>query len=230
MALRGKWVAGRLQIWDGAYSAIGGKGVDFGNVNSSAYLHGGGTSTYPLVYATAGNFMSYYVSGSAASGTYRGLYQRLYLTGGAGGEAVRAYCTVSSNTPADTVNGVHASLSFGASAGNVTGAGNAARCTFHVPNRAITGTCSAINAELYADGTSSDVTGNLSFIRATLGGNATGAAAVEDDCALLRIDGGTNASGNLVGGVGNEPTWTSNTYLIRCNLNGTVAYLVAVSV
>lgn len=105
------------------------------------------------------NFKSFYLESSAPSGTARGEYLRLKLTGGAGGEALRAFCTVEDDTPADTVNGVHSSLNFGSSAGNVTGLGNALRATLHIPNRALGGTTSAIQAEIFLDGTSSDASG-----------------------------------------------------------------------
>jgi hypothetical protein len=120
------------------------------------------------------------------------MYLRLYLTGGAGGEALRAFCTVSSNTPADTVNGAHISLSFGATIGNVTGLGTAVRATLHVPNRALTGNCAAIQAELYADGASSANGGVLSFVRFSLGGNATGITALTQhaSCVAFAFDAG----------------------------------------
>lgn len=190
-----------------------------------------GTSSANFSSATADiNFSQLYVTSSATSGTTRGNYTRLYLTGGAGGEAARLFTTVSSNTPADTVNGAHISLSFGASAGNVTGLGTAVRATAHVPNRSLGGTVGAVQAELYADGASSAVGGTLSLIRAVIDGEATGKAAVEDGAFLLDVSTGSNASGNVVGALnGNEPTWASHTGLIRVNLNGTTAYLVAVT-
>ncbi len=230
MALKAEWSSGRLHLYDGADSAIGGRGLDFGKTSSSAYLHGAGNSTTQLVHSTAGNFLSYYLSGSAASGTYRGIYMRLYLTGGAGGEAVRAFTTVSNNAPADTVNGAHISLNFGASAGNLSGLGTAARCTLHIPNRALTGTTAGVQSEYYADGDTSSLTGaSHSFLRAVLAGDATGLAAAEDTINLIEVAGGTNASGNLVSDAGNEPTWAAATYKIRCNMNGTTMYLVAVA-
>jgi hypothetical protein len=229
MALKGRWTAGRLQLYDGVYSAIGAHGIDFGTINSGAILHGGGTESYPLVYSTADKkFISYYLTSSATSGTSRGLYVRLNLTANAGGEAARLFTVNSSNTPADTVNGAHISLQFGASTGNVTGQSSAARMTLMVPDRTLNGTNAAAQLDLFADGTSSTGT-NLSFIRATLVGNGTGAAAIEDAAYFLNLDGGSNASGNIVGAQGNEPTWASHTFLIRCLINGAVLYLVAIS-
>lgn len=231
MALRSRWVSGRQQYYDGDYTAIGGRGIDYGNVNSGALLHGGGTSSSHITYSTGNkNFLSYYVENSSATGTNRGLYMRLYLSGGSGGEAGRFYTTVSNDAPTDTVNGAHISLNFGASAGNITGLGTAARCTFEVPNRSVTGTTAGVMSEFSAGGTSSANGGTMSFLRAVLSGNATGAAAVEDTVNLIEVAGGTNASGNVVGALnGNEPTWTGKTGLIRVNLNGTTAYLVAIT-
>jgi len=190
-----------------------------------------GTSSSNFSSATADiNFSQLYVTSSATSGTTRANYTRLYLTGGAGGEAIRAFTTVSNDTPADTVNGAHISLNFGASAGNVTDLGTAVRATLHVPNRSLTGTCAGLQAELYADGSSSAVGGTLSLLRLVVDGDSTGKAAIEDGAALLHVDCGSNASGNIVGALnGNEPTWASHTGLIRVNLNGTTAYLVCVT-
>lgn len=199
---------------------------------TTSLLMGAGTSSLPLTDSGVAdkNFMGWWVKSTASSGTTRGEYFRLYLTGGAGGEALRVFTTVSSDTPADTVNGSHTTLSFGATTGNVTGLATAGRFTLQVPNRALAGTTAAVKAELYAEGTSSSNSGTMSFIRATLGGNATGAAAIEDTAYLVTVTGGSNASGNVVGSLaGNEPTWASHTGLIRVNLNGTVAYLVAVT-
>jgi len=206
--------------------------LDLRNTVSAAEIMGCGTSSTKFDMSTTAdtNAFSFYLSSAATSGTTRGLYLRLYLTGGAGGEAARIYCSVSSNTPADTCNGAHISLSYGSSAGNCTRLATAARCTLHVPNRSLGGTCAAVQAELYADGASAAVGGVLSLIRAVVDGDSTGKATIEDGAYLFDISCGTNASGNMVGAAGNEPTWTTNkTYLIRCRVNGTVMSLVAVS-
>jgi len=195
-------------------------------------------STYEAREATSGYLalngadaigLHFRFSSSATGGTTRGMYLRQKNTGTAGGEALRSFMNCESDTPADTVNGAHISLSFGTTTGNVTGLGTASRHTLHVPSRSIGGTVAAIMPELWADGTASTVA-NGSFIRCTLGGNATGLALIEDAGYVLSIAGGTNATGNMVNAAGNEPTWTAKTHLIRCNLNGTVAYLVAIQV
>jgi hypothetical protein len=155
-------------------------------------LGSGKSTSYKSSSVANKNFISFYLGSAAVSGTSRGMYLRLYLTGGAGGEAARIYTTVSHDAPADTVNGAHISLSFGATAGNVTGLGTAVRATLHVPNRALTGNCAAVQAELYADGASSANGGVLSFVRFSLGGNATGITALtrHASCVAFAFDAG----------------------------------------
>lgn len=177
------------------------------------YTHGGlvagsGTSSSYKTSSTADkNFLSFYFGSSATSGTSRGMYLRLYLTAGAGGEALRAFTTVSNNTPADTVNGAHLSLSFGSTAGNVTGLGTAARCTLHVPNRSLGGTCAAIQAELYTDGSSSDVGGITSMLRCSVGGDSTGISTIQSKVYFAHFDAGcVDATDGLI-----DSNRTSNT-------------------
>ena len=166
---------------------------------SNALLMGIGNSTVQPESSKADkNWLSFFLKSTATSGTSRGMYLRLYLPSNAGGEALRAFTTVSSATPADTVNGAHISLSFGASAGNVTGEGQALRGTFHLGNRSMTGTLAAIKAELWADGTSSDVGGTLSFLRFSAGGNATGVAKIDTSGFFFHVDGLTANSGKLL--------------------------------
>lgn len=225
-----EWLAGHLAFTYGADTGIAtNAAVQLGRTTTSALLIGGGTSSSTLVCSTSDkNFFGYWLTSSATSGTSRGEYIRLYLTGGAGGEAIRAYTTNSSNTPADTVNGAHISLSHGASAGNVTGEAQAVRATYHVPHRNLTGTNAAVKGELWADGTNSNSTGTTSAFRATLGGDATGIGKLDDTAFLLVLDGNTIGSGNIVSDVGNEPTWASATHKVRVKLGGTTMYLVAV--
>jgi predicted RecA/RadA family phage recombinase len=194
-------------------------------------LAGAGTNADPATTAVADkSFVDLRLQTSATGGTARGIYCKLITTGTSGGEAVRAFLECNSNTPADTVNGAHISIQFGSAAGNVTGLATAARCTFMVPSRSLTGTNAAVMAELWADGASSADGGTMSFLRCCLGGNATGLAAIEDTVNLIEVAGGSNASGNVVGALnGNEPTWSSHTGLIRVKLNGTTAYLVAIT-
>jgi hypothetical protein len=189
MALRAQWTAGRLQFYDGVDTGIGGKGIDFGKTNSSALLHGAGTSSSKVTTSTAGaKFLSYYLANSAASGDNRGMYLRLYLTGGGGGEAARIFTSLSS--AAGTAHGAHISLNFSAGS-QITGLGVAARCTLHIPNAASgSGTLAAVQAEIYSDGASSDPAGaTMSAFRVVNDGNASGKADVDDDLYLFNFGG-----------------------------------------
>ena len=166
---------------------------------SGALVMGLGTSTAQPTSDTADkNWLSFYLKSSATSGTSRGMYLRLYLSSGAGGEALRAFTTVSNAAPADTVNGAHISLNFGSSAGNVTGEGNAVRATFHLGNRTMTGSNASIQAEIYSDGSSSDPGTNMAFLRMVNAGNATGMAAVDTSGFFFCVDGLTANTGKML--------------------------------
>lgn len=168
---------------------------------TTAHLLGCGDSTTPYTDVNTGiadkNFMGFWVKSTATSGTTRGNYTRLYLSSGAGGEAGRFYTTVENAAPADTCNGIHSSISFGASAGNITGLATATRSTFHVPNRSLTGTTAAIQAELYSDGASSAIGGTTSMIRLVNDGNASGIAEVDSNAHFAELSGFTAGSGKL---------------------------------
>jgi hypothetical protein len=188
-------------------------------LNANAVLGGSGTSTSPLTDATASpNFLGFWVKSSATSGTARGIYMRLYVTAGAGGEAGRFYTTVSSNTPADTVNGVHCSLDFGASAGNVTGLGTAGRFTLTVPGRSLGGTTAAIQAELWLE-TSAALGGTCSFIRCVADG--AGKAAVDTSGFFFEIAGLTANTDKLFRASAPGTLAAS----LRCKVGGTTYYL-----
>lgn len=190
---------------------------------TAALLLGSGTSSNPETSSAADkNFLGFWVSNSAASGTTRGMYLRLYLTGGAGGEALRAFNTVSNNAPVDTVNGAHISLNFGASAGNVTGLGTALRATLHVPDRSLGGTTAAVQAELYTDGASAALGGVTSFLRAVADG--AGKAAIDTSGYLFEIAGLTPATGKLCYiHTGTAPANTNGSLRIRI---GSTSYYI----
>lgn len=162
-----------------------------------------GTGTARVVEDTAGmKFVSLYFDDGATSGDARGIYNRLYITGvGGGGESLRTYTDVE-NVAGATAHGAHISLGFGTT-GSVTGQGIATRSTLHMPSTALGAsnvTYSALQAEIYSDGSSSDPAGNLlSFVRLVNGGNATGGADVDDDAAAIEFNGFTAASGNMIG-------------------------------
>lgn len=234
MALRGRWLQQRLQLFDGADSAIGGRGIDFGTTVSGALLHGAGTSTTQLTTSTASSkFLSYYVACSATSGDARGMYMRLYVTGaGGGGESARLFTTVKDVAGA-TAHGAHISLNFG-DTGSITGLGVAGRNTLHIANQAYTGlggTYAAVQAEIYSDGANSDPAGmtKLSYFRVVNGGNASGIADVDDDAHLISFSGCTAASGNMIGGNTADECQLNftNWVPIRIDIGGTTHYMVA---
>lgn len=188
--------------------------------STTAVLLGTGDTTTPYSDSNADkNFHGYWLKSTATSGTTRGIYQRLYLSSGAGGEAARYFTTVENATPADTCNGAHISINFGSSAGNITGLGTAVRATFHVPNRSLTGTTAPLQAELYSDGASSAIGGTTSFIRAVNDGNASGIASVDTNAHFVELSGLTAGSGKLwesAGTVGQS---------LRINSGGTNYYI-----
>lgn len=182
-----------------------------------------GTSAANLSAGTTAdaNYMQFYITSAATTGTTRGIYDRLYLTGGAGGEALRAFTTVSSNAPVDTVNGAHISLNFGASAGNVTGLGTAVRATLHVPNRSLTGTTAAVQAEIFGDDTSSAIGGTTSFLRCVNDGSANGKASVDSNGYFFTTSGLTANTGKML----RAAAPTSLAASLRVLVEGTVYYL-----
>jgi hypothetical protein len=198
-----------------------------GAASANAIFLGGGTSADPMETSTAGKtFLEFRTKSTATSGDNRCLYIRHDLNGAAGnGEAIRAFTKLTAI--AGTARGAHISLDITAAMG-VTGLGVGVDAQVLMGDGALSGgTVAALNLEWYSAGASTDVSGGTTaFIRAVLGGNATGAANVEDNAFFLHLSGGSNASGNIVGAVVASPTIT-NVYPIRCSLNGTTTYLLA---
>lgn len=181
--------------------------LDFSNATvAAANTDGGiikaGTSGSPVTEDTADmKFVSLYFDDGATSGDARGIYNRLAITGaGGGGESLRSLTSVT-DVAAASAHGAHLSLSFGTS-GSVTGQGIATRSTLHMPSTALAAsnvTYAALQAEIWSDSATSDPAGNLlSAIRVVNGGDATGAADVDDDCAVLEFSGWTVGDGNMI--------------------------------
>jgi len=187
-----------------------------------------GTSGSPVTEDTADmRFLNFNFDNGAASGDNRGMYLRLALTGGGGGEACRIFTNVDSNV--GTAHGAHISMDFDAAAGGseCSGLGVAMRATLHIPNVASwapTGTYAAIQAEIYADGANSDPAGmtRLSFFRVVNGGDATGAADTDDDACLFHFDGFTVGAGNMIAAKSSAAV----SHTIRCYVAGTVYYIM----
>jgi hypothetical protein len=179
----------------GDVNAIG--KLTVGLQQTAALLFGSGTSASYKTKSTADkNFLGFYLESSATSGTSRGQYLKLKLSGGAGGEAGRFFTTNESNTPADTVNGVHNSLSFGTTVGNVTGLGNASRNTVHIPGRAINGTINGVMSEFYGDAASGAIGGQAALFGGTVDGHANLKDSFDDNGYVLNLQGLTAGSGH----------------------------------
>jgi hypothetical protein len=186
--------------------------------NGAAFI-GTGTATLPFTNDTADtNFMEMRFDNGASTGTSRGQYLKLYLTGGAGGEAARFYTSNTAAAPVDTVNGAHISLDHTGS-GNVTGLGTAVRATYHVPSKTLTGTNAAVNAELWADGASSTAS-NIALFRGSIGGDATGKAALETAGYLMDLDLATQS-----GGIFDSQSSWSVSKVLKIKIGGVVYYL-----
>jgi hypothetical protein len=166
--------------------------------STAAILMAAGASSTRATTATANkNFMEFRFENTATSGDNRGIYNRLYLGGaGGGGESLRSFTTID-DVAAGTAHGAHISLNFNAT-GSVTGQGIAGRNTLHIPNAAMSGgTVAALQAEIYADGSSSHISGTTSHaaFRCVIGGDATGAATVVN---FLSISAPTPASNAFI--------------------------------
>ena len=194
-------------------------------VNTKMLLFGGGTAADPVTTELPDrNFIEYRWENTATSGDNRGAYLRLYLSGAAGGgECLRVFTTVN-DVAAGTAHGAHISLNF-ADTGSITGLGVAGRNTLHVPNAALSGgTYAAVQAEIYADGASSDISGatKYSFFRVVMDGNATGKGNVEDNAVLFSFAGGSVASGNIV----RAKSSAAVSHIIPIDCYGTTYYLM----
>ena len=154
------------------------------------------TSARRLSASAAGNYGQLYANQNATGDT-RAWYIRLYAKiAAASGDAVRAFATVE-NVAVDTYRGLHASLNFG-DTGTVTGLGAAIEGTLHINNSgSAAGTLTSVKAAINSDGASSDPAGatSLSYIRVENQGNATGAADVDTDAAVIAFAGLTGAAG-----------------------------------
>lgn len=196
-----------------------------------------GDSTTQITSDTADTkFIEARFDSGASSGDNRGMYLRLYHTGAStgGGEALRAFTSVNANIA--NAHGAHISLNFVATAGGseCSGQGIAGRFTLHIPNVASwapTGTYSALQAEIYSDGSNSDPAGmtKLSFLRIVNGGDADGRADVDDDAFLMELSGFTADSGHTVG-ANTEASTTldfANWIPLKIDIGGTTHYIVA---
>ena len=167
-------------------------------------------------------FMSFYLDNGATSGDSIGQYLRLYITGaGGGGSAGRIFTSVTDVAGAN-VRGCHTSLSFGTS-GSITGLGTGQTATLHIPATALNaGTYYAMQAEMWADDTTSDISGTTkhAILALQANGDATGAATVQN---AIAFDGATSADGTTMISTGAPAAATGS---IKVLVNGAVRYLL----
>lgn len=200
-------------------------GLNGGAVSSSGLLLGVGTSASPATSSTANDkFVEIRAETTATSGDNRLMYLRYSLNGATGGECIRAFTKL--EAAGTTVRGAHISLDV-ASGGSASGLGAGMDSQILVHNGALTGgTYAVLNAEIYSAGSSTDVSAvtQISLLRGVLGGDATGAANVDDNAFLITLTGGSISSGNIVE---TETDETKFSHKIRCSFNGTTLYLMA---
>lgn len=202
-------------IQDGV-SSIKTAGIQIGSPTSAGVFAGGGNSTTQLDNTTTDtNSMEFRFKHSGESGDIRGMYLRAYYSGGAGGEALRAFSTM--QTTVGTAHGAHISLNYDTS-GATSGLACAIRGTLHIADRATSiGTAAAIQAEVFCDGTSSAATGTLSLLRCIVdGGDATARNTV--DYFLTGVNLGTNIFA--------AKTSAAVTHWLKCDINGTTYYIM----
>lgn len=206
------------------------------NLTVGLYTHdgivlGSGKETEHLIVRNANRpCMSFYFSTQAQSGTTTACYIRLNTAGSASSRVMSVYNNIT-KTPSETAScdGLHATLAIQQTA-DITAVGNAVNAVLHIPDKRITGAVAGVNAEITssATGGSSVQLDNAAFVRCRLSGNTTVKERIDQYAHLLIIEGGNNASGNIVSAAGNEPAWTGKTHRIRIKANGLTLYLVAV--
>lgn len=199
------------------------------NTSGNVVAHGGilaGAGTSSTYYTMAGaskSALSFYIATADTADSNRVAYMRLSLTGVAGGgEALRAFCTVATtNTASPAARGIHASVSV-AGSGQVSGEAMAAKATLHVPNKALTGTVSALCAEVYTDGDSAAPPASHGIFRATVGpaANTTANALIKN---FFYVDVPTACVGNLAAKllVSNAEVTTASTAGLQVRVQGT---------
>lgn len=188
------------------------------SINPTAALWGGaGTATVPFAFSQAKNMLGLWGKSSAASGSSRAIYARLYLHGAGDGEAVRAFATakVANVATGGTMNGLHATGSI-ASGASISGAANAIRATLaaDAASRTLSGTLSALQFDSDI-GTGNTLPASHAFMRFT----DSGAVRITN---LMMIP---NASNGTIFAAHTTQVMTHSIKIISAN--GTAYYLMA---
>ncbi len=168
-----------------------------GAAPANALLMGIGTSADPALTSVAGKyFIEVRAKTTATSGDNRLGYFRYDIGGaGASGECIRAFTDLTA--AAANARGAHISLQAD-DTGYVTGLGAGLDAQLYIGNAALhaNGTYTALNAEIYSEGSSSSVAAatSVAFIRVVNGGNATGMGTVDDKAYLFDLSGFTSGA------------------------------------
>ncbi|HUS03906.1 MAG TPA: hypothetical protein VMW50_07435 [Dehalococcoidia bacterium] len=166
---------------------------------------------------------------SAVTGTARAEYSFLTLSGvsAGGGESIRGRTAVTAAVGGG-VHGGHFGLEIG-TGGSITGLGVGCRATFMIPNSAMTGgtVCGGMS-ELFAEGTSSDISGTTahSIHRFELSGNSTGRATAQNVFEFANLTTGTGATVML----NTAADADASTDGLRVIINGTPYWILLSSV
>lgn len=228
MDLKG-WPSWRGRNYESAPQAFM---LSLGLKSHAGLILGGGISTDPVLSAVAGQKMASFYTKSTSTTSSEGLYWRHYIAGaGQSAEALRAFATVDAVAAANA-RGAHVSLSFGAYATSyITGEGRGLKATLHLPAGGAmhaNGTYSALQGEIYLDGTDSDPSAvtEMAILDLTVaGGDATAQAKVKYAMSF-HIPTGEEAAGNM-----HVTTITAATMNAACTeaiairVNGAVRYI-----
>lgn len=172
-------------------------GLNGGAASASWLLMWVGTTANPAATAAAGNmFAEFRTKSTATSGDSRGLYWRHELAGaGVSGESLRSFTKVSA--AAATARGAHFSIDL-ADAGTVSGFGAGVDAQVMLGNTSYSSKLTALNAEIYASGSSSAIAGqNASFLRCVVGGDGTGVADVAGKVSFVDFGNAAGSAGVL---------------------------------
>ena len=182
--------------------------------DSPALLFGGGTDASPISTSVAGgNFADFRTKSTDATGAdSRGLYWKHYLSGaGASGDCFRSY-TIVEGAGAVAARGQMSSVGFGTN-GTLAGMATGFEGVLMVPNKTLGGTPSALQATVWAEGSSSTGSGPVGFLRCSFGGDAAGAHLLAAQTGLVTIDGATIDTGHLVHTSSNTATHGINVWI-----------------
>src|SRR5574341_905286 len=145
-------------------------GFRYQSLDSSVHGFGAGISTAGsrvTISAADKNFAGFWLESTAASGTVRGIYMRLYFKGASagGGETARFFSAVEGVTVGGGVHGAHITASLDAT-GQVSGLMAAVRATLGATaaTKTVTGTLAALQVDSDV-GANNTLPASCAFIR-----------------------------------------------------------------